>query len=155
VAIFDRVEENKRLKILEAFVKRLFLVSIIATMVFMFSTGLLYASPFEHEFSVKQYDEFHEVLHPLQHEALPKGDFSRIRAKSGELIKLGKAIVKVGVPRGTKAEQVGEFKKELSKFNKTLVKFRADVKTGTDEQLKNSYSAVHDSFETLAAMLPR
>lgn len=155
MAIFDRLEEDKRLNTLEAFVKRLFLVSIIATTVFMLSTGLLFASPFEHEFSVKQYDEFHEVLHPLQHEAFPKGDFSRIRAKSGELIKLGKAIVKIGVPRKTKTEQVAEFRKELSKFNKALVKFRTDAKTGSDEQLKTSYSAVHDSFEMLAAMLPR
>jgi hypothetical protein len=78
-----------------------------------------------------------------------------IRAKSGELIKHGKAIVKLGVPRGTSAKNVGDFKKELSKFNKALTKFSSDVKTGTDDQLKTSYSAVHDSFEMLAGMLPR
>jgi len=30
-------------------------------------------------FSVKEYEDFHRVLHPLQHEALPKKDFQRIR----------------------------------------------------------------------------
>ena len=133
--------------------KRLRLVSIV--LVGLFTTGLLFAAPFEHEFSVKQYDEFHRVLRPLQHEALPKGDFQLIRAKSGELIKHGKAIVKLGVPRGTGAKSVGDFKKNLSKFNKALTRFSADVKNGTDDQLKTSYSAVHDSFEDLAGMLPR
>ena len=57
MAVFDRLEENKRLKILEAFVKRLLFVSIIATLGFVLSVGQLFAAPFEHEFSVKQYDE--------------------------------------------------------------------------------------------------
>lgn len=133
--------------------KQLSLVLILA--ITLFSAGSLLATPVEDEFSVKQYNDFHRVLHPLQHEALPKGDFPRIRAKSRQLIKYGKAIVKLGVPRGTKTEQVAEFKAELSKFNKALIKFGADVKTGTDEQLKTSYSAVHDEFEMLAAMVPR
>ena len=106
------------------------------------------------EFSVKEYEDFHRVLHPLQHEALPKKDFQRIRARAGELTKLGKAITKLGVPRGTPPESVAEFKKELKKFGKALVEFRADAKSGTDPQLEKSYSSVHDSFEMLAALLP-
>lgn len=111
-------------------------------------------SAFGSDFTVKEYDEFHKVLHPLEHEALPKNDFATIRAKSGELINLGQAITKLGVPRGTKQEHVEEFKKELKKFRSALSKFRAAAKSGTDQQLKTSYSAVHDSFEMLAAMLP-
>lgn len=109
----------------------------------------------EHEFSVKQYNEFHDVLHALQHDALPKNDFKTIRTKSGVLIMRGRRIVKLGVPRGTKKEKVAEFKAGLTKFNAALTKFRTDVKSGTDEQLKVSYSAVHDRFEELADMLPR
>jgi hypothetical protein len=113
------------------------------------------ASAAGHEFSVKQYNEFHDVLHPLQHDALSKGDFATIRTRSGELIMHGKRIVKLGVPRGTKKEKIAEFKAGLSKFNKALAKFRTDAKSGTDDQLKISYSAVHDTFEELAEMLPR
>ncbi|MCU1265247.1 MAG: hypothetical protein JWM21_1565 [Acidobacteria bacterium] len=135
--------------------KRLSSVLMIGATLFLLSAGWLFAAPVEHEFGVKQYDDFHRVLHPLQHEALPKADFSRIRAKSSELIKHGRAIVKLGIPRGTKAAHVAEFRTELSKFNKALARFSSDVKKGSDEQLKVSYSAVHDSFEMLAAMLPR
>ena len=72
---------------------------------------LIPVSAFGSDFSVKEYDEFHKVLHPLEHEALPKNDFATIRAKSGELITLGQAITKLGVPRGTKQEHVEEFKR--------------------------------------------
>jgi len=106
-------------------------------------------------FSVKEYDEFHKVLHPLEHEALPKKDFGRIRANAEELMKKGRAIVELGVPQGTSEANVEEFKKELGRFSAALDKFSADAKNGSDEQLKTSYSAVHDSFEVLAGMLPR
>lgn len=109
----------------------------------------------QHGFSVPQYEQFHEVLHPLEHEALPKNDFKQIRNKAPELVRLGKAIVAVGVPAGTKEDQKQEFTNGLKKFDKALKTFRTDAKTGSDAKLKASYSAVHDSFEMLAAMLPR
>jgi len=109
----------------------------------------------QHGFSVKQYDEFHEVLHPLEHEALPKGDYRRIRSNSSLLVKHGREIVKYGVPAGTAEDQKAEFKKELDKFNNALSQFQKHARRGSNAQLKTSYSAVHDSFEMLASMLPR
>src|SRR5687768_8787162 len=125
--------------------------NVIAALVMCLSFGVVaHAS----DFSVKEYDEFHEVLHPLEHEALPKNDFATIRARANELITLGQAITRLGVPRGTKQEHVEEFKRELKKFRGALTKFRSAAKSGTDQQLKKSYTAVHDSFEMLAGMLP-
>jgi hypothetical protein len=109
----------------------------------------------QHGFSVPQYEQFHDVLHPLEHEALPNKDFRRIRNKAPALVRLGKAIVAVGVPEGTKEEQKKEFANQLKKFDKALSKFRTGARTGSNTKLKASYSAVHDSFEMLAAMLPR
>ena len=108
----------------------------------------------DHGFSVKEYDEFHHVLHPLQHEALPAKDFKRIRATAGELVTRGEAILKLGVPRGVEKKDVEEFSEKLKEFGAALVKFKSDAGSGTDDQLKESYSTVHDSFETLAEMLP-
>ncbi|HEU0253241.1 MAG TPA: hypothetical protein VFR12_09445 [Pyrinomonadaceae bacterium] len=106
-------------------------------------------------FGVKEYDAFHDVLHPLEHEALPKGDFAKIRSDAKELTKRGEAIVKLGVPKGIKAEQVEEFKKHMSDFTAALTKFSSAADSGTDADLKTSFSAVHDSFEEMAHMLPR
>lgn len=109
----------------------------------------------KHGFSLRQYEDFHDVLHPLQHEALPHKDFKLIRAKAPLLSRRGRALVKLGVPKKTSDENRVEFKTELKKFKKALDRFSSDARHGTDLQLEASYSAVHDSFEMLAAMLPR
>lgn len=113
------------------------------------SSGLL-----DHGFSVKEYKDFHDVLHPLEHEALPNNDFKTIRAKAPELVRLGEVIMNLGVPRGVEAKHTNDFKEWLQRFSEALREFKRDARDGTDEKLKASYSAVHDSFEMLAAMLP-
>jgi len=91
----------------------------------------------------------------LQHDALPNKNFKEIRAKSALLIRHGRAIVKLGVPRGTSKRNQAEFAQELRKFSQSLARYNTDVRHGTDTQLETSFSAVHDSFEMLVAMLPR
>ncbi len=129
-------------------------LALFLSTVFLLSATNISAAP-QHGFSVKQYESFHHVLHPLEHEALPKGDFKRIRTKAGLLYSRGRAIVRLGVPAGTSAEQKAEFEKGLKTFSQALIKFRSDARRGTNDQLKISYSAVHDTFEMLAGMLPR
>ncbi len=119
------------------------------------SAGSQHGEGNKHGLSVKQYEDFHDVLHPLEHEALPKGDFARIRSQAALLGKRGNAIVKLGVPAGVTAANRDAFATGLTKFKDALAKFKTDAKKGTDDQLKTSYSAVHDSFEMLAGMLPR
>ena len=136
---------------------------VALTFAFFISTGssLTSASGLQedhgnkHGFGVRQYENFHEALHPLQHEALPNKNYKELRAKSALLSSRGRAIVRLGIPRGTSKENRAEFSRELARFTKTLTKYRADARRGSDAQLEASYSAVHDSFEMLAAMLPR
>ncbi|HEX8174806.1 MAG TPA: hypothetical protein VF543_06780 [Pyrinomonadaceae bacterium] len=130
--------------------KRLVLSAIIISGL----TLLLSPVALAEHFSVREYEEFHDVLHPLEHEALPKGDFKTIREQAAELARRGDAILKLGVPAGVKKEQTDEFKEGLKKFAGALNKFRRDAGAGTDAELRESYSAVHDSFEMLAALLP-
>jgi hypothetical protein len=127
---------------------------VVTLLCLLLSSSAISAAAAQH-FSVKQYNEFHDLLHPLEHEALPARDFRRIRTSATELARLGKAMVRLGVPRGTAKSNVTEFRKELRKFNTALNKFSEHAKTGSDDQLETSFSAVHDSFEMLAGMLPR
>lgn len=128
---------------------------LILSALLIFSAALLLspAALAEH-FSVREYEEFHDVLHPLEHEALPKGDFRTIRAQAAELARRGQAILKLGVPAGVRQEHMDEFRQGLKKFGDALAIFKRDADAGTDARLKESYSAVHDSFEMLAALLP-
>ena len=109
----------------------------------------------QEHFSVKEYNSFHDLLHPLEHEALPAKDFQRIRSNAADLVRRGEAIVRVGVPKATAERCREDFRKELKKFKSALSKLRRDAKRGNDAQLETSFSAVHDSFEMLAGMLPR
>jgi len=131
-----------------------FVLPMLWVFVLLFSAVTTSAAP-QHGFSVKQYEEFHDVLHPLEHEALPKKDYRRIRANSALLVKRGQAVVKLGMPAGMADDQKKEFTKCLNTFSKALARFRTDARKGTNARLKNSYSAVHDSFEMLASTLPR
>jgi len=128
------------------------LITIAALMCLLSLAGAVAAQ--EH-FSVKQYTEFHELLEPLQHEALPNKDFQRMRSDAAEFVKRGQTIVRLGVPAGTAKTNVSRFRLELKKFKNSLNKFKQDAKGSDDIKLAASFSAVHDSFETLAGMLPR
>lgn len=109
----------------------------------------------EEHFSVREYNVFHDLLHPLEHEAVPAKDFQRIRTNAADLVRRGEAIVRVGIPKATAERYREDFRKELKKFKSALGKLRKDAKRGTDAQLEASFGAVHDSFEMLAGMLPR
>ena len=132
-------------------------MSRIASIVFVAALFLTLptAGIAEEHFSVREYNVFHDLLHPLEHEAVPAKDFQRIRTNAADLARRGDAIVRVGVPRGTAERYREDFRKELKKFKAALGKLRKDAKRGTDAQLEASFSAVHDSFEMLAGMLPR
>ena len=128
------------------------LFSLIVSVV-LFATSVIVSA--EEHFKIKEYKEFHHLLHMLQHEALPQNDLKTIRAKAEELVKLGDAVVKLGVPKEVKAEHVEGFKTALNKFEKSLGHYGHEAKSGSDNTMKNAYLAVHDSFEELADMLPR
>ncbi len=109
----------------------------------------------QHHSGPKEYEEFHDVLHPLEHEALPNKDYARIRSQSGELVKRGKAIVKTGVPGTFVGEKRAEFNAELRAFDAALNRLNTAARRSSNRKLAASYSAVHDSFEKLMGMLPR
>ena len=108
----------------------------------------------QHHSGPKVYEEFHDVLHPLEHEALPNKDYRRIRARSPELIKRGKAIVKAGTPSTLTGDKRTEFVLEMNTFNAALNQLKTAARRGSNLKLARSYSAVHDSFEKLMHMLP-
>ncbi|MGH9943947.1 MAG: hypothetical protein ACRD9R_16500 [Pyrinomonadaceae bacterium] len=107
----------------------------------------------KHGFGVEEFDKFHDVLHPLQHEALPKNDLQTIRAKSADLVGSGHALAKLGTPQGV--TKTTDYEDGLKKFKEALDAYEKDAKSGSDEQLRTSYIAVHDTFEGLVDLLPR
>lgn len=126
-------------------------VSFLVLSLFLTAASFAEAAP---EFKIKEFKEFHDVLHPLEHESMPKKDYEAIRNQTEKLVHLGHAIVQLGAPRGLSHVQVQEYEAELENFGRSLKKL-ASAKDGKDLDVKYAFSAVHDSFERLAAMLPR
>jgi hypothetical protein len=108
----------------------------------------------QHGFQLKEYELFHDVLQPLQHEALPEEDFQRIRTMANELVTRGKAIVKLDLPQAPPNAKRREFAKSLREFDRALARFNIDARAKNNTRLKKSYIAVHDSFEKLAELVP-
>jgi hypothetical protein len=134
----------------EQYMKRSRLFSdLTLAVVFILTLGVPDASTsttVQHRFPIKEYELFHDVLEPLQHEALPQGDFRRIRAMANELVTRGKAIVALGIPPESpeaSKSQRGEFVKMLMKFERALARFKTDAQNGSTG-LKKSFTAVHD-----------
>ena len=103
-------------------------------------------------FGQKEFEAFHSILRPLQHKALPAGNFKLIREKSSALIEKGEAIVKLGPPQGI--EKLKEYEKALENFSSALSALAKDSKSAKDPELKKSFSKVHDLYEKLMNMLP-
>ena len=95
--------------------------------------------------------DFERVLHDLKL-ALSKNDYGTIRSKAGDLLKLGEAVINLGLQTDTKPENVEAFN-ELEDFRKALDKYGVDAELGVDADVKDSYSAVRDSFTKLSGRL--
>ncbi len=107
----------------------------------------------KHGFGVAAFDRFHDVLHPLQHEALPNNDFKTIRTQAATLARLGRPLVKMKAPHNITDR--AKFTSEQKRFGRALRDYQQAAARDNDDELKTSYIAVHDSFEELAQLLPR
>ena len=107
----------------------------------------------EHNFGNRAFELFHDQLHPLQHDALPSADYKTMRARAADLVRAGQPLTKMRVP--SNMPERAAFLKHQKEFTAALTKFRRAATRGTDEQLKTSFTVVHDSFEEMAHLLPR
>lgn len=107
----------------------------------------------EHNFGNRAFELFHDQLHPLQHDALPGADYKTMRARAADLVRAGQPLTKMRVPEDMPDRAA--FLKHQKEFTAALTRFRRAATRGTDEQLKTSFTVVHDSFEEMAQLLPR
>ncbi|MBX7220646.1 MAG: hypothetical protein K1Y36_11920 [Blastocatellia bacterium] len=103
----------------------------------------------ESKFPTVELAAFHDVLHPLVHEALPQKDAGRIRRGAAELAKAKKRVVKAPLPKMNEdhKKNVTELVGFLDASVDDLVK--AAKQTGNDEDVLKALDAVHLEFEDL------
>ncbi len=109
----------------------------------------------DHSFPTPEMKAFHDVMHPLVHEALPAKDAARIRAAAGDLDAGRSAILRGGTGSATGKAKL-EVVKRLEAFNSSVTKLvQASKGTGTDADVLTSLDAVHTAFEALVAGWPK
>lgn len=105
-----------------------------------------------HKFALKELKVFHDVLHPLFHDALPRGDFSTIRSKLHELHKDAVAIQKAKLPKKLAGRQ-----KEFDNKSAVLVSLLGDMVSMKDivddATIEKMFNDMHEAFEGLAELM--
>lgn len=106
-------------------------------------------------FPTPELKAFHDVMHPLVHEALPAKDAARIRAAARDLDAGRSAILRGGTGSATGKAKL-EVVKRLEAFNSSVTKLvQASKGTGNDADVLASLDAVHTAFEELVAGWPK
>lgn len=86
---------------------------------------------------------FHDTLHPLVHDVMPKGDLAAVKAKVPELRKKAEALKAVPLPPSDRLRR---------SRRDDLLRAVADLEaaTGDDKAFQAAFDWVHHSFEELA-----
>lgn len=93
--------------------------------------------------------DFHDVLSTLVHGTAEQGDFTAVRAKSGELAGLRDKIMAAGIPSklAKRCPEISTRAKDLSGAVNTLV---SQAKANApDDAVKTAFNAVHTAYRNL------
>ena len=102
--------------------------------------------------AVKELDEFHELLHPLVHDAYPNKDFAAIR-KAIPGLKRSAKLVRAAVLPKELAPAKHNYKKESRKLLKQLTELDKRKNKLSDEELGMKFMEMHDTFEELMGIV--
>lgn len=104
----------------------------------------------ERAVTIQEVEAFHELLHPLVHQALPGRDAEAIRKGLPGLLAAAAAIQRADVPR-TMAKR-NAFRKEAKVLQRQVEKLNKSKGRISDDELFRRFEAMHETFEALSAM---
>jgi hypothetical protein len=101
---------------------------------------------------MKELTEFHDVLHPLVHDSMPKGDLDAVRAKLDLLHKRAVAVQKGRIPPEF-ASRSKEFDRLSAQLTKQVNELKGLNKKGDTEAFTKTFDAMHETYEELAGLV--
>jgi hypothetical protein len=93
-------------------------------------------------------DQFHLVLYPLWHEALPKSDYVAIKNAMPALNAKMDTLMSASIPEKYNDIEKPIVEKRLA-LKKSVDKLTASCNSGKDDEIKNDLTAMHESFRAL------
>lgn len=138
--------------------RQLILVAILAA---AFSTMQVYtqektetkeAGSDAHATKMVEVSKFHELLHPLVHDAYPDSNFSAIRKALPDLIAAAASIKNAKLPKElrSKKKEFRKISKSLLKQLETMNKRKAKL---SDKELGDQFMEMHDTFEKMMELI--
>ncbi|MBM2840245.1 MAG: hypothetical protein HW412_773 [Bacteroidetes bacterium] len=106
----------------------------------------------EHGLALKELTAFHDILHPLVHEALPNSDFATIRKGIDELLEKAMVIQQAKLPKKLLGRSK-EFKKKAAELAKELQEMSETKDKVDDATIEKQFNEMHDTFESLAEII--
>ncbi len=99
-------------------------------------------------------DDYHRVLRPLMHQALPNQDVAAFKANAAALLQSAEKVAAAEIP-----EKFAAQKEHITGLTNTLLEktrsFHDCCQSGTDAEIFESFTAAHDNYETLADVVYR
>lgn len=94
-------------------------------------------------------DEYHRVLRPLMHQALPEQDVAAFKERASELLKCAEKLVGVPIPAQfvERKATIDSLAQEILAKTKT---FHEICQTGTADEIFDAFMVAHDDYEALA-----
>ncbi len=97
-------------------------------------------------------DEYHRVLRPLMHQALPNQDVAAFKANAAELLQCAEKVAAADIPEKFTAQ-----KDQIAGRTKTLLEktqtFHDRCQSDADTEIFESFTTAHDDYEALADIL--
>ena len=98
---------------------------------------------------MKEINEFHELLHPLVHEAFPRNDMESIRKGLPGLIAAASAMKNASArtfPQEARSKRQ-KYERETKRLVKQLTDMNKKKKSLADEEFGAKFMQMHDTFE--------
>lgn len=97
-------------------------------------------------------DDYHRVLRPLMHQALPNQDVAAFKANAAELLQCAEKVAAAGIPEkfAAQKDQIAGLAKALREKTQT---FHDRCQSGADAEIFESFTTAHDEYEALADIL--
>ncbi|NIR47358.1 hypothetical protein GWO43_02640 [candidate division KSB1 bacterium] len=94
-------------------------------------------------------DEYHRVLRPLMHQALPDKNVAAFKENSAELLKCAENLAAADIPEKfeTQKAKISTLTGEILENTRT---FHETCQTGTEQEIFDTFLAAHDKYEALA-----
>lgn len=106
----------------------------------------------EHIDLVQAMDEYHRVLRPLMHQALPEKDVNAFKENADELLRKAETLSEAEIPKKFAGQESRIDSLRSGILTKTQT-FAETAKTGSGDEIFDAFLAAHDEYEVLADLV--